>query len=509
MVWIQPLVLTLQLMLVTVAIAAVLGIVGAWAASSLACHGRGKWLARWFLISMIAALAMPMILHAAAWEATAGKFGWLSLTQTGARSSRAYGYFGGLLACGWIHGAVGAAIVALATWFGTSTAAAPILGQSRLDAGPIAAWWRIRLPLAAPWLVASLLAAALLAATEMTVVDLYGYRSLADEFYLFYAVDPSPQSIVMTCCVPLAVVCGLLSGLLAWRQPLRAVRSADRVSAVDPAAGDPLPIGWQLLCGFLVLSLAGLIVIVPLAGLLIKAGQNVSVEQGQVRAVWSARACVERLWEAPVMFADEYRWTAIIAIVVGASAAAIAWPLAAVGRRRRRLERWIDVGTIVMVTLPGPIVALGVVSLFQAPLPAIRFLYLQTIVPTVLALLVRAVPAAYWVIRAGYRGIGTSVLDASRMDGAWARRVWSIERPLMQGSLLAAVAVAAVVASGDVPATLPVVPPGVATVGTRLFGLLHSGARYQEAVLALWYVAAVVTVSLISRRRHVSSLRRV
>jgi iron(III) transport system permease protein len=167
------------------------------------------------------------------------------------------------------------------------------------------------------------------------------------------------------------------------------------------------------------------------------------------------------------------------------------------------------VGTIVMVTLPGPIVALGVVSLFQAPLPAIRFLYLQTIVPTVLALLVRAVPAAYWVIRAGYRGIGTSVLDASRMDGAWARRVWSIERPLMQGSLLAAVAVAAVVASGDVPATLPVVPPGVATVGTRLFGLLHSGARYQEAVLALWYVAAVVTVSLISRRRHVSSLRRV
>ena len=29
------------------------------------------------------------------------------------------------------------------------------------------------------------------------------------------------------------------------------------------------------------------------------------------------------------------------------------------------------------------------------------------------------------------------------------------------------------------------------TVGSRLFGLLHSGARFQEAALAFWYLLAI------------------
>ena len=49
---------------------------------------------------------------------------------------------------------------------------------------------------------------------------------------------------------------------------------------------------------------------------------------------------------------------------------------------------------------------------------------------------------------------------------------------------------------GDVAAMLPVIPAGVTTVGTRLFELLHSGARYQEASLAIWYVAAIVVFVL-------------
>jgi iron(III) transport system permease protein len=183
--------------------------------------------------------------------------------------------------------------------------------------------------------------------------------------------------------------------------------------------------------------------------------------------------------------------------------------LAAIGRTHRRLERWIDPLTIVMVALPGPIVGLAVVSLFQANVPGFRSLYQQTLVPTMLALLVRGVPVAYWILRAGYRGIDTSVLEASRLDGSWLRRVWSIDRRMLQGSLLAALLAAAVVASGDVPATLPVIPPGVTTVGTRLFGLLHSGARYQEAALAIWYVLAVVTISLVLIRQGLASRVRV
>ncbi len=146
-----PLLLTLQLIAVSVPIAAVIGIVGAWAASVLQSSGRsGRVLARLFLLSMIAAVAMPLVLHAAAWEATAGKFGWWTMTQTGARTddSGVYGVFSGLLACGWIHGAFGAAIVGLATWHGTRQTPRSVIEQAQLDIGPVAQWWTVRLPIA-------------------------------------------------------------------------------------------------------------------------------------------------------------------------------------------------------------------------------------------------------------------------------------------------------------------------------------------------------------------------
>ena len=98
-------------------------------------------------------------------------------------------------------------------------------------------------------------------------------------------------------------------------------------------------------------------------------------------------------------------------------------------------------------------------------------------------------------MRAGYRGVDDPLLAAARLDVGAVGRLWFIDRPLIWRNLVVAGFAAAIVASGDIPATLPVVPPGVTTVGTRLVGLLHSGARYQEAALALWYVAAIVAVA--------------
>ena len=83
------------------------------------------------------------------------------------------------------------------------------------------------------------------------------------------------------------------------------------------------------------------------------------------------------------------------------------------------------------------------------------------------------------------------------MDDSWIQRMWRVDLRLLTGPLVLASLAAAVVATGDVPVTLPVAPPGVTTVGTRLFGLLHSGARYQEAALAIWYLGAIVAIALV------------
>jgi len=502
--WVQPLFLTFQLAVFAVILAATLGIAGAWAASNLQVAGRfWGWIAVGFLAAMVVAVAMPMILQAAAWEATAGKFGWMIMTQTGARAEGLsdYGFFRGLIACGWIHGLAGAALVALATWYGVNRVPDHVRQKARMDLGTLQTWWRVQLPLAFPWLLSSLVATAVLATTEMTVVDLYGFRTIADEFYLFYAVEPSLLSIFIVCVLPLVSMAMLMTWLLVQR---RKFIVSDSQSAVMRHENEDVGKGVCWSAATIAILVGGLIVLVPLGGLLVKVGHDVEVLGGTLVGTWSLSLTVQRLWEAPFLFASEYRWTGIIAVTVAAAAVLIAWPMAAVGRSRRRAETALDLFTIGLVLLPGPLVGLLVVRFFQLPVPGFSVLYQQTIGPTVIALLFRAVPAAYWVLRAGYRGLDDHLLDTAQFDLPWLRRVWVVDRPLLKGSLYGAAIIAAIVASGDVPATLPVVPPGVTTVGTRLFGLLHSGARYQEAALAMWYLAVVLMISLFLARRFLA-----
>ncbi len=492
-------------MAVSVVIAAGLGVLGAWAASTLENAGRlGRLVARVFFVSMVTAIAIPMILHAAAWEATAGKFGWLPLTQTGSRSYQGLsGIFGGAVACGWIHGLAGVSLVALATWYGVRRIPAAMVQQSQLELGPIKSWWRIRLPIALPWLLMGMLATAALAATEMTVVDLYGLRTLADEFYLFYAANPSATSIAMTCLIPLALAVAII-GLHRWagRRAVAVRAPAAGNAALEERLSGPV----EAIACVIAIVIAAIVLVVPLAGLFVKVGHQVVVAEGTRSVSWSISQSVSVLAAAPRTFAAEYQWTIMLAVLTGLAGVAVAWPLAAFGRTHRRLELLVDFATIAIVLIPGPIVGLAVVRLFQLPVPGFRDLYQATLIPTVIALLFRAGPVAYWIMRTGYRGVDDDLLAAARLDVGWIGRLWVIDRSMLSRSLLASVLAAAIVASGDVPATLPVAPPGVTTVGTRLFGLLHSGARYQEAALALWYVGTIVVVAACwlrwSRPRH-------
>jgi iron(III) transport system permease protein len=499
-VWLRPLVLTLQLMTAAVLLAGVLGLIGAWGATAIDDRGRlGRWASRLFIVAMVLAIALPLILHAAAWEATAGKFGWMMLTQTGARGDGASftGPFAGLIACAWVHGLAGAAMVALASRYGSRQVDPRVVDASRLDLTPLGQWWQVRMRAAAPWWITALVGTATLAVTEMTVVDLYGFRTIADEFYLLYAAQPSLGSVLMTCAAPLMIVGpAIVWWSISRRRVVRARSPRDR----QFAPGDP-PGHWLTMVAWLSAAfVAALVLMVPLLGLLAKLGHVVSFQGTKVITHWSLAACIERILQAPRLFADEYFWTAILGLVTALVATIIVWPLMSLIQSRERCERYLDAATIGLVVLPGSIVALAVVSVFQMPVPGFRFLYQQTIVPTVIALLARGLPVSYWILRAAYRGIETSVLESAALEMTWWKRIWSIDRPLLMPGLITSFWATAIVASGDVAASLPVLPPGVSTVGTRLFGLLHSGARYQEAALAIWYAIAVTAIAVLLPR---------
>ena len=501
MVWFEPLVATIVLMVVSVSIATIIGIPTAWACTVMRELGGGWRIAANWMVSVFAAVAfIPLVLHGAAWEATAGKFGLTMLTQAGTVSSASgsYVFFSGLFATAWIHGVHGSAIVTLATLFGVNRIPRSIIDQSRLDTGPIARWWKIRLQLARPWWIIGMMAVAGIAATEMTIADLYGYRTLADQFYLKYALSPTTSAIMCSTAVPLAVALMLI---FHWNVSCREkIFSSDSDFISNP---DSQTEQWHpmILCAVLFIATGTVLItaMVPFTGLISNLGRVVIQSDGQLYADWSASVAVERAMAAPKIFASEYRWTAIIALVTCISSVAIAWPIASLGRRRQAVGRAVDLLSIAMVCIPGPIVGLAVVSFFQANVPGFRFLYQQTILPTVISMLVRGVPVSYWIIRGGYGSIAAQTLDLARMDAGMLRQFWSIERPLVIRSLIGAALVSAVVTSGDLPVSLPVIPAGVTTVPVRLFGLLHSGARYQEASLVIWYVLAIVFVFCLLR----------
>ena len=496
----QPFLLTIALMLAAVSIAVPVGVGGALAAVALGGGSAAAWGRRLFFGALAGSAALPLYLQAAGWESAAGKFGWLPLTQTGAAAWSLAGF----TATAWIHGVTGACWVALATAWGLWQVPQSVLDQAALDAPRASILGRIALPMAMPAIAAGALWVALLAATEMTVADLYGVRTLADEVYLRYAMDPEPVPILLSCLTP-AIVALPLAWLIAaravpglvWRGSAVTGGGAAGMPSADPfgladgdrASSDSLLIrsaAWLVVAGLLVL-----VVGVPAGGLLIKAGWVGGASGNGGAFGWSPQRALRTVGQAAVQFAPEYRWTAALAVATALPALVIGWVAAAWADGSLRRTSAALAVAVLMVLVPGPVMAIGVIGLFHGHDWGLGWLYERTIVPTVVALLPRAVPAAYLVMRAGYRLQDATAGQAAAVDGAGPlQRFWWIDAPRLIGAALVASGAAALVATADVPATLVVMPPGVSTVGTRLFGLLHSGVRYQEAGLAIWMLLA-------------------
>ncbi|MBB3205296.1 iron(III) transport system permease protein [Rhodopirellula rubra] len=457
----------------------------------------------WFM-AMLFSIATPLIMHAAVWESTAGKFGWLMKTMTG----------GNLLWVGWIHGVHGAAIVATATFWATRNIAPEVIQHAELDFGKTSAWFRVRLPIARPWVLASIVIVWLLAATEMSIADLHSVRTVADQFYLFYALDPNATAITVTTWLPLIV--GGIPAFVWMRLRKKRLRIAGKIDghenrgtqhslSFDGQPTRPLTVIASTL-GVLTSMIVcqGAIV----AGLIVQSGHLVRVENGKPIASWSVSACVHALGNAPSMFAREYVWTLQLALFTALAVTPLAWVLARWGRGHAKTGWLVDCAMTMLFLIPGPIVAMAVVKFFASGIPFGEMLATQTLIPTICSVGIRSLVIAYVLLRVGYEQISQPIWQSSQLDGNTLTRLFRIEIPLVWPTALAAFIVAAVVASGDVPAALAVLPPGVTTVGTRLFGLLHSGSRYHEASLAFWYLVAIIALSWVAWRVAAKNLSR-
>ncbi len=447
------------------------------------------------LIMLVLALFIPLYLHAAAWQAGFGVQGGATLV---------------LGLPGWVDGFAGAAWVlgvANIPWVAAIVGAALLLvdpaweEQALMDASSRRVFFRVTLRHVLPAAGLAALWVGVVAAGDMMVSSLFMVRTYAEELYTRSAIGPQLDQPALGIGVGVVLSVGLL---LAGIGVCTALAVPGRQFSLRRAQTFALG-RWRAPAALVVAGLIMVIVVVPMAGLVHKAGMVVVEVEGQRVRGFSVARCVGKIVEAPWRARREFGWSLLIGGLAALGATAGGTVLASLGlwrRRRARTAAWLAVWTLAAACLavPGPVLGVGLIHLLNRPeLPWLTDLYDYSILAPWLALWVRGLPLATFVLWHAFQMIPRSLLDAAAVDGAGPlRRLLLVVVPTRLPALALAYLAAFVVGLGELGASILVVPPGVTTLSIRIFDWLHSGAEDDVAGIALGLVALLVVVAAIA-----------
>jgi iron(III) transport system permease protein len=430
---------------------------------------------------------VPLYLQAAAWLSGFGLQGWLPIACGGPVWLE--GWRGAL----WIHAmaatpwAVG--IIAAGLWL-----VRPELEEiALLDGSAAQVLRRVTLRGALPAVATAALWIAVTTAGEMTVTDLFGVRTYAEEIYTRTALGEDLSTASVALLPGLAITaCCVLAGLAiaAWLAPRQwplelARRHTFRLRR------------WRWPALALVALAVALIAGVPLANLVYKAGVTVRQFHDERIRSWSAAKCLEMTLRAPGRNLRETGWSLAIGGLAATTAVAAGTVLGSIARRGRAAATAVLLVAAVCMAVPGPTLGVSIIGLLnRAGHPWLLWLYDHSILAPVLAQWVRCLPLATLILWHGRQSLPQQLLDAAAVDGAGPlARLVRVVLPNLWPSLAFAWLTALAVALGELAATILVVPPGVATLSIHVFGLLHYGVEDQVAGICLAMIAFFLAVA--------------
>jgi iron(III) transport system permease protein len=447
-------------------------------------------------LALVALLFTPLYLLAAAWQAGWGVQGWYSLAAGGPALLR-----------GW-RGAIAIQALAAVPWVvfivgvGLRFAEAELEEEALLDATPGQVFRRVTLRRAADALVTAFLWVFVTAAGEMTVTDLFLIRTYAEEVYTRFALGDAPEMAAWGVAPSMAsMTCAIALGLFVVGRLI----PADRHATSRPAGRFQLK-QWRPAATLVSQLAVGLLLLVPVVSLAVQAGRTVTRVGDSLERGWSAAQCASMTLGSPLRFAREIGWSAGIGLLAASAAVAIGLPLAWHARRGgwRAAPAWGIVA--ICLAVPGPLLGLAIIGIFDTPrVPVLVWLYDHSIAPIWLAQTIRALPLPTLILWYGLRTIPADELAGAKLDGAsgparFFRIVLPQRWPVVAAAWLAALAVA----TGELDASILVVPPGVTPLPLRIFGLIHYGVDDQVAGVSLFLLAVffayAVIFSLVARR---------
>jgi iron(III) transport system permease protein len=489
---------TLLLSGATCAISLPLGSVLAWLLMRTDLPGRRAGM---LLLGLM--LFVPLYVQAAAWHAGFGVQGWFTRVVSLPGGLEQWTLLEGWRAAIWVHSMAAVPWVALIVGLGLGLVEPELEELALLDGSPRQVFFRVTLRSAVPAVGVAALWVALVTAGEMTVTDLFQVRSYAEELFTRLSVGQTPREAVAGMSPGLGLSAALVvaalwvcTRLLPQRRPLSLRRRwVFRLGAWRAPLG--------LLVGLVLLLLIG----VPLVNLCYQAGIVITPAGSGWTRTWSLQDCGKMLILCLVEYRREFGWSlgigALAASAAVVAATALAWPA-----RRGGLQALPALATVAAgLALPGPVVGLAIVWLFNFPDSRLLFwLYDQPIPAFWMALTLRALPLATLIIWHALRSVPTELLDSAAVDGASPlRRLWSVALPCRLSAAALAWVVALAVALGDLGASFLVMPPGVETLSTTIFGKLHAGQESAVAgiclgLFVLFAIVAWLAVRLAARR---------
>ena len=474
---------TLVLAAVTVLTALPLGIALAWLLTRTDLPGR-----RAFAAAGIAALFVPLYLHAAAWQAGFGLQGWA--VQAWSTPPWMEGWFAAV----WVHALAAVPWTVLFASIGFRAIEPELEEQAMLDAPPRRVALYVTARNALPALVAAAGWTAIAASTEISVTDLFGIRTFAEEVYTARALGTSDLAGWPAVVVGLAAVLWLVAAGMAVGRMVPAIR---------PPSFRPLPtfpLGrakpWAIAAA---VTAVGALVAVPVGNLVYWAGIKITQTDVGLARSWSPIKAIATVVAAPIRFRREFAVSFALA-AAAATLATLAAGLAAWLLRQGRFRGIVAVTlAAIALAVPGPLLGIGLIHLLNRPeVPGLTYLYDHSMVAPCLALTIRGLGPALLILWFALRTFPAAPLDAATLDGAGpAARFGRIVFPARRAAFAAAWLTALAVSLAEVSASILVMPPGPTTVAIRIFGLLHYGVHDQVAGICLAQAGLSAVLALV------------
>ena len=434
---------------------------------------------------IVGLLALPLVLPpyvvAVGWFEVLGRQGYLSALAGDAiaawTSHRLFGLPGCLLALTGSYIAV-PLLVTMAYLRGVN---ASLEEAGRLVRPPFAVLRRLTLPLVQPGLFLAVILVFLLTLGELGVTTFLRYDvfpvSTLVQFSAFYDFGAAAAT-----CTPLVLVTVAL--VLSERAGL-----GKRAFAFRPAQKSRMIIRlgrhrW-LVFGASLFAAAGL-VLAPLAGVM-GTGSRLS----SLRLAWYHGAAS---WSRSLAFA------AIAATLITAAGFVLGIYQA---RETGRLSRLLDALLLFLFTIPGTVIGIGLISVWNRPLT--QWVYASPAL-LVLGLGVQYLALSSRMVVAGSRQVPASLEEAGAIAGAsWWRIQTRIVAPLLFPVLVTVWATSFIFSARDVSLPLLLAPPGQDTLTSRTLTLAANAPPGMTAGLCVLTIAlAVIPIALLLLGRRFS-----